>query len=258
MSTAFQLGRRLTWAFAFLFALAATASAQDWIRTGTGLGMEKVRLAAADFKPATQDAKNTDLLKAFNDTLSNDLDNAGIFDLVSKSFHPLQTPGQPSEVNFSAWSSPPPNAAMLAFGNLGAAGDKVNVQGWLYDLKNQASPQVLGKQYSDSPPRTARSHDRTQIRRRNHLSPRRRHPRHRRNQDLLCQRPQRPQRNLDDGLRRQQPDPTHAPGQHFALAPYLARWLAPGFQFGGQKRLGNHDVLLRPQPHGLVPARSAA
>ena len=33
-------------------------SAQDWIRTGTGLGVEKVRLAASDFKASTQDAKN--------------------------------------------------------------------------------------------------------------------------------------------------------------------------------------------------------
>ena len=135
---------------ALLFVLAATSSAQDWIRTGTGLGVEKVRLAASDFKPSTQDAKNTDLLKTFNDTLWNDLDQAGIFDLVSKSFYPLQVPGQASEVNFSAWGSPPPNASMLAFGNLGAAADKVTVQGWLYDLKNQASPQVLGKQYNDA------------------------------------------------------------------------------------------------------------
>ncbi len=67
---------------ATLSLLAATSSAQDWIRTGTGLGVEKIRLAASDFKPATQDPKNTDLLKTFNDTLFNDLDNAGIFDLV--------------------------------------------------------------------------------------------------------------------------------------------------------------------------------
>src|ERR1700690_1602210 len=90
--------------------LAATSSAQDWIRTGTGLGVERVRLAAADFKASTNDAKNTELLKTFNDVLWNDLDNAGIFDMVSKSFYPLQVPGQPSEVTFSAWNSPPPNA----------------------------------------------------------------------------------------------------------------------------------------------------
>src|SRR5260370_1381655 len=94
-----------TWAAgcstAFLLAIlvqvaAISASAQDWIRTGTGLGVEKVRLAAADFKPATQDPKNIDLLKTFNETLFNDLDNAGIFDLVSKSFQRVQVPGSSS------------------------------------------------------------------------------------------------------------------------------------------------------------------
>ena len=123
---------------------------QDWIRTGTGLGVEKVRLAVPDFKPSTPDPKNIDLLKAFNDTLWNDLDNAGIFDLVSKSFNPLEVPGQPSEIKFEVWSSPPVNASMLAFGNLGVGGNSVTVQGWLYDVKNPTSPQVLGKQYTDT------------------------------------------------------------------------------------------------------------
>ncbi len=70
--------------------LALPCSAQDWIRTGTGLGVEKVRLAASYFKPSTQDANNAALLKTFNDTLWNDLDNAGIFEMVSKSFYPLE------------------------------------------------------------------------------------------------------------------------------------------------------------------------
>ena len=123
---------------------------QDWIKTGTGLGMEKVRLAVPDFKAATADAKNAELLNVFDGTLWNDLDNAGIFDMVSKSFYPLATPGTPTDVQFTAWSALPPNAAMLAFGNLGVTGGNVTVQGWLYDVKNIASPQVLGKQYQDS------------------------------------------------------------------------------------------------------------
>jgi len=143
--------RRTVIILALLALLAVTAPAQDWIRTGTGLGVEKVRIAASDFKPATQDPKNTDLLKTFNDTLFNDLDNAGIFDLVSKSFYPLQVPGQPTELNTKDWNSPPPNASMLAFGNLGVTADKVTVQGWLYDVKSSTtSPQVLGKQYNDN------------------------------------------------------------------------------------------------------------
>src|SRR5208282_2930559 len=130
--------------------LLASAVGQDWVRGGTGLAAERIRLAAADFKPSTSDPKNADLSKTFNDVLWNDLDNAGIFDLVSKSFYPLQEPGQPSDVNFSAWNSPPPNTSMLAFGNLGVASGKVTVQGWLYDVKNEKSPQVLGKQYNDN------------------------------------------------------------------------------------------------------------
>jgi TolB protein len=145
---------RVSAAVFFLFLAAVVAvtpcSGQDWIKTGTGLGMEKVRLAVPDFKPSTADAQNAALLKVFNDTLWNDLDNAGIFDMVSKSFYPLAVPGTPTDVQFAAWSAPPPNAAMLAFGNLGVTGGNVTVQGWLYDVKNIASPQVLGKQYQDS------------------------------------------------------------------------------------------------------------
>lgn len=124
--------------------------AQDWVKTGTSLGVEKVRLAVPDFKPSATDPQSAALLKTFNDTLWNDLDVSGVVELVSKSFYPLQVPGQPPEVNFLAWNVPPPNAAMLAFGNLGVAAGKLTVQGWLYDVKNTQSPQVLGKQYADT------------------------------------------------------------------------------------------------------------
>ncbi|HTR67475.1 MAG TPA: Tol-Pal system beta propeller repeat protein TolB [Terriglobales bacterium] len=132
-------------------ALAPAAFAQDdWIRTGTGLGVEKIRIAVSDFKASNQDPKNAALLKEFNDTLWYDLDNAGIFDMVSKSFYPLGEVGSPADVKFDAWSAPPPNAAMLAFGNLGVSGANQTVQGWLYDVKNATQPQVLGKQYTDA------------------------------------------------------------------------------------------------------------
>ena len=38
---------------------------------------------------------------------------------------------------------------MLAFGNIGVQGGSLTVQGWLYDVKNAQSPQVLGKQYRE-------------------------------------------------------------------------------------------------------------
>jgi TolB protein len=127
-----------------------SAFAQDWIRTGTGLGVEKVRLAVPDFKASAQDSNSVNLSKVFNETLWNDLENAGIFDMVSKSFYPLGPLGAPADVKFESWSSPPPNAAMLAFGNSGVSGNSLTVQGWLYDVKNVTSPQVLGKQYQDA------------------------------------------------------------------------------------------------------------
>lgn len=136
-------------ALVFVIALAASGFAQDWIRTGTGLGQEKIRIAVPDFK--VSQGNPADLQKTFNDTLFNDLDSAGIFDVVSKSFYPLQVPGSPQEMKLDAWGNPPPNAAMVAFGNLGVdAQNNLSVFGWLYDTRNTASPQVLGKQYRET------------------------------------------------------------------------------------------------------------
>jgi len=133
-----------------LLSWAALANAQDWVKGGVGLAAEKIRMAVPDFKASSQDPKNAELLKTFDDTLWNDLDNAGIFDMASKSFYPLGQVGAPADVKFETWTAPPANAAMLVFGNLGAANGNVTVQGWLYDVKNTASPQVLGKQYTDT------------------------------------------------------------------------------------------------------------
>ncbi len=143
--------RALSLALLLCCALTTTSLAQDWVRTGSGLGVEKVRLAVPDFKPSTNDPQNAALLKTFNDTFWGDLDNSGVVELVSKSFYPLQTPGQPPDVIFQAWNVPPPNAAMLAFGNLGVANGKLKILGWLYDAKNTQSPQILGKEYTDVP-----------------------------------------------------------------------------------------------------------
>jgi TolB protein len=133
-----------------LIVVCAANAQNDWIRTGTGLGQEKIRLGVADFKPSGTDPHNEALLKTFNQTLWNDLDNAGIFDMASKSFYPLAQPGAPDEVKLDAWANPPANVAMLAFGNVSVVGSDVSVQGWLDDVKNTQSPVVLGKQYKEA------------------------------------------------------------------------------------------------------------
>jgi len=129
---------------------AASVQAQDWVRTGTNLGVAKIRLAAADFKAASGDPQTAPLKTVFDSTLYNDLKNAGVFDMVSKSMAPPQTPGSPQEINLSAWAAAPSNADMVAFGSLSVSADRVLVLGFLFDAKNTQSPQVLGKQYSDA------------------------------------------------------------------------------------------------------------
>lgn len=136
--------------FSLFFLLSSAALiAQDWIRTGTGLGVEKIRLAVTDFKSTTAEGSTQGLATTFNATLWNDLQAAGIFDMVSRSFYPVAVPGAPQEVKLDEWSGPPPNASMLAFGNIAVQSGSLNVQGWLYDVKNAQSPQVLGKQYRE-------------------------------------------------------------------------------------------------------------
>jgi TolB protein len=67
--------------------------AQDWVHTGTNLGNQTIRIAAADFKPLGYDAQTPALKAVFDATLYNDLGNAGIFDVVSKSLAPQAMPG---------------------------------------------------------------------------------------------------------------------------------------------------------------------
>lgn len=125
------------------------AAAQDWIRTGSNLGNERIRIAAADFKPLSADPQAPALKAVFDATLYSDLASAGIFDLVSKSLAPQAMPGTPQEVDLAQWSAAPANAAMVAFGSLSVTNGRLVVYGWLDDTRNSVSPQVLGKQYNE-------------------------------------------------------------------------------------------------------------
>ena len=125
-------------------------AAQDWVHTGTNLGNQVVRVAAADFKPVGGDPQTTALKAVFDATLYSDLGNAGIFDLVSKSMAPQAMPGTPQEMVLSQWSAAPANAEMVAFGSLSTTGGRLAVNGWLFDVRNTSNPQVLGKQYNEA------------------------------------------------------------------------------------------------------------
>lgn len=128
-----------------LLACSATASAQDWFRTGTGLGVSKARVAVADFVP--KDTPSQPLATLFSDVVRSDLDFSGILELVSKSYNPLKAPGSPAELNAQAWADAPASAQLLAFGNFTVTGNSVEIQAWLNDVRNASLPPVIGKVY---------------------------------------------------------------------------------------------------------------
>jgi TolB protein len=130
--------------------LAPRLAAQDWVHTGTNLGNERIRIAAADFKPVGGDPQTPALKAAFDATLYGDLANAGIFDLVSKSLAPQDTPGSPKEINLAQWGGAPTNAAMVAFGALSITNGRLVLYGWLDDAHNAVNPQVMTKTYNEA------------------------------------------------------------------------------------------------------------
>src|SRR5580704_11264230 len=83
-----------------------TASAQDWFKTGTGLGVSKARVAAPDLAGTPDTAK---LESTFHNVLWNDLEYSGILDMVSQSFYPLKVPTQPGDLpsEAAAWAAAP-------------------------------------------------------------------------------------------------------------------------------------------------------
>src|ERR1700685_3344895 len=102
-----------------------SAGAQDWVRTGTNLGAARIRLAAADFNPASGDAQTPALKTNFDTALYNALNNAGVFDMVSKSMARPVMPASPQQMNLAQWAAAPANAAMVAFGSFAATGGRL-------------------------------------------------------------------------------------------------------------------------------------
>ncbi len=122
-------------------------SQQDWISTGINLGATKIKLAVPDFPAKSVDQQLVSLTQEFNQVLWSDLDDAGIFEMVSKSNYPLKVPEEPLDVDFNAWSTPPASAQMLVFGKTENVNSNLVITGRVFDLGNQANPGVLAKRY---------------------------------------------------------------------------------------------------------------
>ena len=126
-----------------------SAWAQDRIRTGTGLGQTKIRVALADFGPRSATAKPHASL--FTQVVRDDLQFSGVVELASPSFYPSQPPTVPAELKAPAWIEQPTNASYIGFGNLTESTSEVTIQAWLFDLRNPSSPPVIGKVYRGAP-----------------------------------------------------------------------------------------------------------
>lgn len=131
------------------FFAAGIARGQDIIKTGTGLGQSKPRVAVADFAARADNAKNHSGL--FTQVVRDDVSYSGIIELVSPSFYPAQQPSAPNELRNLSWTDPPANANMVAFGNLSESSAEVVISGWLYDVRNPSSQAVVAKIYRGAP-----------------------------------------------------------------------------------------------------------
>ena len=149
-----MLAQKTVLAVTFVIALSLFLSsplfAQDWFRTGTGLGnVEKPRIAVADFAARSSDPSAHAGL--FTQVVRDDLSFSGIIELVSPSFYPAQVPSQPQELHFLTWTDPPLNANFVAFGNLTESTAEVVISAWLYDVRSASTEAVVGKIYRGAP-----------------------------------------------------------------------------------------------------------
>jgi TolB protein len=112
-------------------------------------------------------------MPTFNQTLWTDITGAGIFKMIPKTMYPTSVPQQPSDFTqppppqepargrrqpppqpasgggrwMTDWSGPPVMANYLAFGYTAEQNGVLVLRGWLYDLRNGASPSVIAKTY---------------------------------------------------------------------------------------------------------------
>jgi len=145
-----RLGSSLTLPTVALLLLSSTAlwavrTQEDWFRTGTGMGVEKFRLAVPDFRVVG--LQFNPLGETFNRVLWADLEYSGVFDLVSKSFYPLVPPAAPEELRPQEWVAEPVNTHLVVFGYVNASSTTVAIGAWVYDVRNPRSPPVLAKVY---------------------------------------------------------------------------------------------------------------
>src|SRR6516225_11135436 len=127
--------------FLILLPFASPSFSQDWFRTGTGLGVEKPRIAVSDFASRSDSAKSHAGL--FTNVVRDDLAFSGIVDLASPSFYPQNAPSQPGELRMLDWTQTPVNANFLAFGNMSETSAEVAIFPWMFDVRSPSTEAIV-------------------------------------------------------------------------------------------------------------------
>jgi TolB protein len=104
-------------------------------------------------------------VEIFNTTLWNDLESAGRFEMISKSFYPRTAPRRPEDWQadekglpddsggrglwLAGWAQPPVRTLYLAFGSIEIANERLVLSGYLYDVTAQdlGAAHIFGKRY---------------------------------------------------------------------------------------------------------------
>jgi len=156
MKPRFNVGQAFSPALFFLL-LALTAPAQTITTTISGQGGGKPALAVINFRGAD----SQQFMPAFNTTLSGDLENSGLFNLIPKSVFPLHNPQQPTDLRpednhqgfaLADWVGSPVGASHLVFGYAAAQNGVLVLYGYVYDtrLQNAPSAQLFAQRYVGS------------------------------------------------------------------------------------------------------------
>lgn len=133
----------------FFFPMVPSRALQEpQIKTGTAQGV-RARMAVADFQLRSVTPQLVDLTKIFNKVLWDDLDMAGVFELIPKSFYPLKLPAKPTEVIIEQWTSNEVKAQDLVYGNVSLEGSDFAAECRLLDLNTNES--ILGLRYRVTP-----------------------------------------------------------------------------------------------------------
>ena len=108
---------------------------------GTDTGAQSVRLALPLFpfepRPGGDPAEAEGLTGVFNETLWNDLEFAGIFDLIGRSFYPLGSFGNTQDIVPEEWVVPAVDTQFLTFGHAEIdSNDRFYVEYHLWDMKS--------------------------------------------------------------------------------------------------------------------------